>query len=227
MKDWIIKIPEQEVFEKNKEIDEDDNNKEIIDYHQTILNIGYKWWQNQFNPNKNEYIDMIDYMADTYGEIFAGLILIGKYNQQVTNGGHTQYYGNGYADGKGGCFSDRDFDHPLHKRLISWFEKIIEENQNKDYKDDLNDAFNVVKKFMDIPIDTEEYIEEEVYLDEDDEDFDDSNVEYEEVENNDYGQMDYNYAEKIDKEYYLVNDQMMKALEQISKELLNGNYKRD
>lgn len=223
-KEWIVKIPEQEVFEKNKEINDDG---ETFDYHQTVLNIGYKWWQDAKNPNDVDYVNMIDYIANTYGEIFAGLILIGKYNQQVSNNGHDGYYNNGFADGIGGCYSKRDFDHPLHRRLISWFEKIIEENQNKDYIDDLNNAFNVVKKFMDIPIDTEEYIEEEVYLDEDDEDYDDSNVEYEEVENNDYGQMDVTFANKLNKEYYEVGEQMMKALEQISEELLNGKYKRD
>ena len=80
---------------------------------------------------------------------------------------------------------------------------------------------------MDIPIDTEEYIEEEVYVEDNDEDFDESNVEYEEVENDDYGQMDITSANKLDKEYYEVNVRMMEALEQISEELLNGNYKRD
>ena len=222
MEKWIIKIPEHGVLEKYKEV-----NMDKIDYHQTILNIGYMWWQEQINPNSLNYKDMINYISSTYGEIFAGLILIGKYNQQVTNGGHTQYYNNGYADGIGGCFDKRDFDHPLHRRLISWFEKIIKENQNKDYIDNLNNAFIIIKKFMDIPIDTEEYIEEEVYLDDDDEDFDDSKVEYEEVENDDFGQMDYTYASKIDEEYYLVDDQMMKVMEIISEELLNGNYKRD
>ena len=217
LKNWLVKIPEGEALESNLEKD-----GEEFDYHQTILNIGYKWWQRAENKNMS-YLNMIDYMAETYGEIFAGFILVGKYNQQVCNGGHFQYYGNGYADGKGGCFSDRDFDHPLHRRLISWFEKIIKENQDKDYINDLNNAFIVVKKFMDISIDTEEYIEEEVYYD-DDEDFDDSKVEYEEVENNDYGQMDYTYANKIDKEYFSVNVRLMEALEKISMELLNGKY---
>ena len=217
LKNWLVKIPEGEALESNLEKD-----GEEFDYHQTILNIGYKWWQRAENKNMS-YLNMIDYMAETYGEIFAGFILVGKYNQQVCNGGHFQYYGNGYADGKGGCFSDRDFDHPLHRRLISWFEKIIKENQDKDYINDLNNAFIVIKKFMDISIDTVYYIEEEVYY-YDDEDFDDSKVEYEEVENNDYGQMDYTYANKIDKEYFSVNDRLMEALEKISMELLNGKY---
>ena len=219
---WFNKFPEQEVFERNLEIIREKDGTIRHDYHQTILNIGYKWWQRVENKNMS-YLNMIDYMSETYGEIFAGFILVGKYNQQVGNGGHCQYYDNGYADGKGGCFSDRDFDHPLHRRLISWFEKIIKENQDKDYINDLNNAFIVVKKFMDISIDTEEYIEEEVYYD-DDEDFDDSKVEYEEVENNNYGQMDYTYANKIDKEYFSVNDRLMEALEKISMELLNGKY---
>ena len=90
---------------------------------QRLLNLGYNEWQ---KPERRgwQYADMIDWAAQTYGEVVKFLILIGKYNQQVCNGGHIQYFDNGYADGTGGCFSDHDPDITLHKEMVQRFEQL-------------------------------------------------------------------------------------------------------
>lgn len=66
---------------------------------------------------------MIDWAARQFGEIAGLAILLGKYNQQVGNGGHIQYFENGYADGYGGCFSDHDEVCPLHQKMVAWLQE--------------------------------------------------------------------------------------------------------
>lgn len=90
---------------------------------QRLLNLGYNEWQ---KPERKgwQYADMVDWAAETYGEFVQFFILIGKYNQQVCNGGHIQYFDNGYADGTGGCFSDHDPDITLHKEMVQFFEQF-------------------------------------------------------------------------------------------------------
>ena len=56
--------------------------------HQAILNIAYDRWQN--TPGSS-YSDMVNWMADDFGGIAKFAVLIGKFNQQVLNGGHSQY----------------------------------------------------------------------------------------------------------------------------------------
>lgn len=62
--------------------------------HQAILNIAYDRWQK--TPGW-DYSDMVNWMADEFGGIAKFAVLIGKFNQQVLNGGHSQYFGNGYC----------------------------------------------------------------------------------------------------------------------------------
>jgi hypothetical protein len=217
-KNWLIKIPDENELEEHLEKLEDK-----IDYHQTILNIGYKWWQEAKQPNGTNYSDMINYISSTYGEVFAGLILIGKYNQQVGNGGNIQYFYNGYADGIGGCNSERDYDHPLHRRLIIWLKKVIEnlnfENNIEDEKI-LIELNTVLREFLRIPIDLEDYIcDQEFIVDEENED-DLGHWEPCESENPEYGQMDSKEADNLDKRYYAVAIQAMEIFEKISKNLI-------
>ena len=206
--DWLVEIPKP-----NKEEWEVDSNG-IIDYHQTILNIGYKWWQEQLDCN---YYEMIKAVSLKYGFLFGGLILIGKYNQQVCNGGHTQYYYNGYADGSGNCMSNQDFDHPLHKDLIFWLKELIarkEEYQiNGEDLEILCEVKDIIIDFINLPIDTEEEIEEEIWDDEEDDYILDI------YPNNDYGQMDYMDADKLDKRFYKVNQKLMDFLEKFCNNL--------
>ena len=90
---------------------------------QRLLNLGYNEWQKPEHKSWH-YADMVDWVAETYGDIAKFFVLIGKYNQQVCNGGHIQYFDNGYADGDGGCFSDHDEDIALHTEMVQLFEQL-------------------------------------------------------------------------------------------------------
>lgn len=96
----------------------DDSNEEGI--HQAILDVAYDDWQKESNWS---YSYMLGNTELKYGELAKLAVLIGKYNQQVCNGGHSQYWGNGYAsrytDGFGGNHEEAE----LHLTLIKLFDK--------------------------------------------------------------------------------------------------------
>lgn len=90
---------------------------------QALLNLGYREWQKDGNGNW-DYAQMVAWAADTYGRAIKFFILIGKYNHQVGNGGHSQYFQNGFADGTGGFGSDHDPGIPLHRELVELFDAL-------------------------------------------------------------------------------------------------------
>jgi len=90
------------------------------DFHQAILDVGYSWWQNN---EVESYADMVYKMEKEFGYKFALLILLGKYNQQVGNGGHIQYFDNGYASAGSSGFGGNHRDIELHDEMIEWFKK--------------------------------------------------------------------------------------------------------
>ena len=69
-------------------------------------------------PNYGERVEAIE---ERFGPAAALLILLGNFNYQVSNGGHDQYFHNGYADGVGGFFQNHDSSIPLHKRMTELF----------------------------------------------------------------------------------------------------------
>lgn len=79
--------------------------------HQALLNIAYDEWQKQKSWSME---DMLKY-AGSFGEIIEFAVLLGKYNQQVTNGGHSQYFDNGYSGSH--PQDDYDYNTPLARRL--------------------------------------------------------------------------------------------------------------
>lgn len=93
------------------------------DLHQAVMNVAYDDWQ----KNKDwSFGMMLDNARSKYGELFFVFILLGKYNQQVCNGGHVQYYDNGCCDRESrGCMSAHDPSIPLHLEMIEAFEDMI------------------------------------------------------------------------------------------------------
>jgi|GEM_PF-6864460 len=88
------------------------------DVHQAILNVAYDDWQN--NDKMQGYRDMIEHTHVTYGPLAAFAVLAGKHNQQVENGGHAQYFDNGYAGGDGPGGRKDESDTELHQMLIEF-----------------------------------------------------------------------------------------------------------
>lgn len=69
------------------------------------------------------YSDMVKWMRVTYGSWFAMMILLGKYNQQVCNGGHIQYLDNGYASVSMRGWGGAD-DIGLHQNMENYFKNF-------------------------------------------------------------------------------------------------------
>ena len=139
-------------FKKLSKDVKDNFNKED-GYWQTVLDLGYEEW-NREGSEIRDYDDMIEWMRENYGEFAAMTVLLGKFNQQVCNGGHHQYYNNGYASQGGGCFSNHNEDTHLHDKLVEWM---------KTYKLDVateltTKVYEIVSSF-EVDIDNEEYDE--------------------------------------------------------------------
>ena len=88
--------------------------------HQDLLTIAYADWQ---SAGDWSYADMLKNTREKYSELVEFAVLIGKYNQQVCNGGHLQYWDNGYAGAGSGAFC-YPTDAVLHERLIELFNKF-------------------------------------------------------------------------------------------------------
>lgn len=98
-----------------------DNSEDSI--HQKILNVGYDKWQKSENMG---YEDMLKYMGEKFGPLAVLAVQIGKYNHQVCNGGHAQYYDNGYATHGGGFGENHGEDLYLHRQLVDLMKKYGE-----------------------------------------------------------------------------------------------------
>ncbi len=100
----------------------DTDSIKVGDFHQAILDVGYDAW----NLNKLwSYNDMVEFVKSEYGDKFALLILLGKYNQQVGNGGHVQYFDNGYASVVSSGVGDHK-EVEQHEDMIDMFRKTSE-----------------------------------------------------------------------------------------------------
>ncbi len=186
----------------NALIQEINNRKEEIvndGYHQTILNIMYSYYVTK------SYKENLDWFEQKFGTLAKFAVLIGKYNQQVCNGGHFQYYNNGYCDGIGGCLNEHDSHIPLHKELIELF------NQS-DLKDAVSLQVLKILESLHIELDEEEYIEEEI-----EDDY--GEIEINESENPDYLEViNTSHLNHLDQLYYTYNEQFMEILEKYFKD---------
>lgn len=196
--------------------------------HQSILNVGYDEWQ---TTDKNwGYSDMVKWVKETYGDLPALAILLGKYNQQVTNGGHVQYFDNGYSSMENRGWLDKDKDTELHDLMVELFEKL-------DFKSlELGGEMLTLLRDFEVEIDEESMTEEtcnECYgngtvenpdFDPDDEDsFEEDYMDcdwcggsgWEECDNPNYGCVDNSsYLSGLDDRYYKIDDRWMEVLEE-------------
>ena len=120
------------------------------DYWQGILDVGYDEWQKHEDW---EYGDMLDYVEEKHGSLARLAILLGKYNQEVYNGGHAQYYANGYAsEGEDGG-NLLDDECLLHDEMIELLEEYgLHESElgskvHKVFKD-FYKLFEVIQEFL-------------------------------------------------------------------------------
>ena len=148
-----------------------------------------------WNLKENEawdYKDLINHARFTYGEFAEFIVLAGKTNQQVTNNGFDGYFQNGYADGVGGCFANHT-TAPLHRRLIKLMKMF---NLNKT---------ELGIKALEIMESVERIFMRETKHKDD---------EYTEIYQDVY--------DKYDKEYFNIDEQLMKYLNQFVKDTMSG-----
>jgi len=182
----------QEVLKRVKKYDE-------YDYHQTIMNIMYEHWQR--DDVKMNYREILEWFELEYGVLARFAVQIGKYNQQVCNGGHFQYYHNGFM----GDTNSEEIDISLHQELVVMLNK-------SELKDDTSlKVFKILQELY-IEIDNDCYVEEAV-------EDEDGNIVYEDVENDNYmSVINTDMLSNFDKEYYKANDEFMEILEKYFKD---------
>lgn len=107
--------------------------------HQEIMDHYFAMWQSSEHHDWH-YRDMV-YYALEQNPLHALAILTGKYNQQVENGGHMQYFENGYADGVGGYFADHE-TADMHDLMLS-----LMRDYGLDRAPETRDVFTIMKRF--------------------------------------------------------------------------------
>jgi hypothetical protein len=205
-------------------------------YWQTILDLGYGEWNREGTEVKS-YEEMLEWVAEKYGNFAVFAILAGKYNHQVCNGGHLQYFDNGYASNGGGCFNKHSEDIYLHTEMVGFMKDFGLDTATPLSKK----VFEIMNEFK-VELDDEMYTEEDCYecggmgyVDNPDFDYDaeDSDEEEtiecdscggsgrEEVDNPEYGHP-YTYEwDSLDTRYYDVCDEWEKYLENFVKSKLS------
>ena len=104
------------------------NNDDLLE---TIIDLAYTLY-NEYRENINQqlevagkpcirftYYGLCEYAKYQFGSLVEFAILIGKYNQQVENGGHYQYWNNGY-----GSINNPHQDLYNHINLVNYFNKF-------------------------------------------------------------------------------------------------------
>ena len=89
------------------------------DAHQAIMNVAYDLYKKHLAEIQNKswtYSGLCQFTREQLGDLAEFAVLTGKYNQQVENGGHSQYWYNEY-----GSIEGQYKDLYLHMNLIDYF----------------------------------------------------------------------------------------------------------
>lgn len=195
--------------------------------------------------------EMLENAAEKYGLAFKTFVQLGNYNYQVCNGGHYQYFDNGYASDGGGCFQNHDPECALHNEMIEEFNGVIMKNAPEEFKDTLRRGFKIMARFH-ISVDDERYVDEDC-----DECSGTGKIECTEcggdgcdeegetcpecggggylkcgscegkgtveVDNDNYGLPDnQHFLDKLDSEWYEINEAFLHAANAVAKKLIEG-----
>ena len=85
---------------------------------QAVVSLCYDEWQKPENNKDWDYNTLLGYAHLTYGLFAKLLVLMGSYNGEVCNGGHDQYFANGYASNGGSCFDRHDTGCRLTREML-------------------------------------------------------------------------------------------------------------
>jgi len=88
--------------------------------HQALINIAHDEWGKHTDWS---YDSVLKWLAK-FGNLPFFAMLLGKYNYQVCNGGHSQYYDNGYASSKSHGFGGTYDNIDNHEELLNLFRDL-------------------------------------------------------------------------------------------------------
>ena len=174
------------------------------DYWQAILDVSYDAWKK--NP-KWQHSEMVEAAVAAFGPGVKLFIMLGNYNYQVCNGGHIQYFDNGYASNGGGFRKGHDTDCENHTELVGLF---------NEYKLSLlpggAEILSILQAFR-IEVDEESQIMESCHCGHDDECEDCEGRGEFETENPDFGSVSNSMElDQLDKRYYAVYEAFEKQV---------------
>lgn len=199
----------------------------ITDYHQAIMDIAYENLKSMEDPEKPgtytvpthlprqpwSHALLVNTTKDSYGELAAFAVLMGKYNQQVCNGGHLQYWENHYAS-----YGDITDDISLHHQLRSLYDfftddvKKVLNLSEEEYSHVVLRAAGIMQAFQDQLELEPKYEAKRLISDEDGEIYEFDSEDY----NSEFGmptQWCIDHWEYQDKFYYEIQEQLMTILE--------------
>ena len=104
---------------------------------QSILDACQVIWQYSDTMTYSEFVDETN---KKYGPLAKLAVLLAKYNYQVCNGGHAQYWDNGYASRTTSGFMQDHEEMELHEELIA----LVKEHLDIELKDEL---LSIMKEF--------------------------------------------------------------------------------
>lgn len=108
------------------------------------------------------YTDMLDWMKKEYGTFVVLFVRLGRMNQQVNNGGFSQYYTNGYASSQyHGCFWNYEGEIEGHTEMLELF-KLLLKKQPTNNIHLAQKAITLFAAFV-VDIDKDQYTEEDDY----------------------------------------------------------------
>lgn len=118
------------------------------DAHQAIMNVAYDLYKKHLAEAQNKswtYSGLCQFTREQLGSLAEFAVLVGKYNQQVENGGHSQYWYNDY-----GSIDNHYKDLYLHMDLIDYFIAFKEELSSFYNKEQIVEIDKTVSKTLSI-----------------------------------------------------------------------------
>lgn len=110
------------------------------DVHQAIIDLAHDEW----HKNKDwGYGDACNWLQKNFGNLALLAMYLGKYNYQVGNGGHSQYFYNGYASSDSKGFSSNYEDIDNHENFVELFKQLNLYNLLPSGKE----AYDIISKF--------------------------------------------------------------------------------
>lgn len=138
----LVKNREKLIEEIEKVAKKKDKWGSGVNFIHDLREVFYKLWNDESSSIKSK-TDMIHYALDNYGILPAFVILISNYIGQCFNGGHMQYWDNGYASaGSHGVFSNHA-DTELHELLL----KLWQESGFNEFSKDGKNCYEIAKRF--------------------------------------------------------------------------------